>query len=97
MADDIFERISLALMVFYGLFIFISIVSIILVNLGYFKSIWKFKIVLHIFWVILAIITVLGFIVIAVLGILSIITMEGCIYADDVLNKPTTLDKLKLD
>jgi hypothetical protein len=73
-------------MVLYGIFIFIAVVSIILSGLGYLKRIWKFRGVLHVFWTILAILTFLGFIIVVILGVLSVGTMEVCLYMDGIFN-----------
>ncbi|KAL4436321.1 hypothetical protein ABPG74_015912 [Tetrahymena malaccensis] len=86
MTDQVFNLITIFLMAFYGVFIFIAVVGSILSFVGYIKHMLKVRYCLNIFWCILGLLTFLGFLLCIILGVLTIGFMEGCNTTDKVFN-----------
>ncbi|KAL4487145.1 hypothetical protein ABPG72_001597 [Tetrahymena utriculariae] len=91
MTDQVFNLITIFLMVFYGVFIFIAVVGSILSFVGYIKNMLKVRYCLNLFWCILGLLTFIGFLLCLILGLLTIAFMEGCNTTDKIFNDPDYL------
>ena len=58
----------------------------ILIGLVHFKKMYKFKLYIHIMWMILGVITIIGFLGCFLYGLLSIGLMESCTAIGDILS-----------
>ncbi|EAR84789.1 transmembrane protein, putative (macronuclear) [Tetrahymena thermophila SB210] len=91
LTDQVFNLITIFLMAFYGVFIFIAVVGSILSFVGYIKHMLKVRYCLNIFWCLLGLLTFIGFLLCVILGILTIVLMEGCNTTDKIFNDKTYL------
>jgi hypothetical protein len=66
-----------------------------LIGLKYKK--WGLRKILHFFWLLLILLTILSLLIVIILGILSLVTMDSCVYLDDVINDSQELDHLKIN
>lgn len=89
--DTVFNLITIILMVFYGIFMFISVASAALVFIGHLKNMYKVRYCFNVFFCVLGILTFIGFLITIVLCVLSIMMMEGCDAGNKYLNDPTYL------
>ena len=81
-----FKYASAVLMAFYGVFIFLAIISIVLVCVGYNLRKWQFKTWIHVNWCIYGFFNFFGLIVCLVLTISAISSMEVCSILDSIIN-----------
>ncbi|KAL4436320.1 hypothetical protein ABPG74_015911 [Tetrahymena malaccensis] len=94
--DTIFQLVTIFLMIFYGIFMFIAVAGAALAFIGHFKSMYKVRACLHFFWCILGLLTFLGFFLTLILGILTIVMMDSCDAGNKYLNDPTYFNSVNL-
>ncbi|KAL4487144.1 hypothetical protein ABPG72_001596 [Tetrahymena utriculariae] len=94
--DTIFQLVTIFLMIFYGIFMFIAVAGAALAFLGHVKNMYKVRACLHFFWCLLGLLTFLGFLLTLILGILTILMMDTCDAANKYLNDPTYFNSVNL-
>lgn len=75
---------------------FIAVAGAALAFIGHIKNMYKVRVCLHFFWCILGLLTFLGFILTLILGILTIVMMDGCDAGNKFLNDPTYFQTVNL-
>lgn len=80
---------TIILMVFYGVFLVITVLSVTATLIGFFKRWNKARYILNPSFCILGILTMIGFLCCAVLALISIVLMEVCDQTDAIFSVNT--------